>query len=187
MDQANTANSDQYLTFTLGDELFAAEISKIREVLDYPTITKVPRMPSYLLGVTNLRDNVVPVIDMRQKFGLSSAERTIDTCVVIVETELEGEQITIGCLADSVKEVLDLPRDQIEPPPRMGLDLNTDFLKGMGKQGDKFLLILNMDKVLSSKELRLVKETAEKPSGDELEAAGDKSEGAVNQELPEGP
>jgi purine-binding chemotaxis protein CheW len=158
MNETAVTISDQYLTFTLGDELFGAEISKVREVLDYPTITKVPRMPDYLLGVTNLRDNVVPVIDMRRKFGLSSNERTVDTCVVIVETELNEEQITIGCVADSVKEVLDLPPEQIEPPPKMGLNLNTEFLKGMGKHGDKFLLILDMDRVLSSRELQLVKD-----------------------------
>lgn len=153
----STSTVDQYLTFTLGEELFAAEICKVREVLDYPTITKVPRMPEYMLGVTNLRDNVVPIIDMRKKFGMNQTDRTVDTCVVIVETEFEGEQITIGCLADSVKEVLDLAHNQIEPPPNIGLNLNTAFLKGMGKQGEKFLLILDMDRVLSADELRSVK------------------------------
>jgi purine-binding chemotaxis protein CheW len=157
MSEAVVTTSDQYLTFTLGDELFAAEISKVREVLDYPTITKVPRMPDYLLGVTNLRDNVVPIIDMRCKFGMLLTEKTVDTCVVIVETELDGDPVTIGCLADSVKEVLDLPQEQIEPSPKMGLGLNTEFLKGMGKQGDKFILILDMDKVLSFGELQAIK------------------------------
>ncbi|MCL6584115.1 MAG: chemotaxis protein CheW [bacterium] len=160
MGQTSICNSNQYLTFTLGNELFAADIAKVREVLDFPTITRVPRMPDYLLGVTNLRDNVVPVIDMRLKFGMTPTERTVDTCVVIVETELDGEQVTIGCLADSVEEVLDLPPDQIEPPPKIGLGLDTEFLKGMGKQGDKFLMILDMDKVLSIGELHLAKEAA---------------------------
>jgi len=160
MGQTSICNSNQYLTFTLGNELFAADIAKVREVLDFPTITRVPRMPDYLLGVTNLRDNVVPVIDMRLKFGMTPTERTVDTCVVIVETELDGEQVTIGCLADSVEEVLDLPPDQIEPPPKIGLGLDTEFLKGMGKRGDKFLMILDMDKVLSIGELHLAKEAA---------------------------
>ncbi|MEW5801799.1 MAG: chemotaxis protein CheW [bacterium] len=161
MDQTSISASNQYLTFTLGDELFAADIAKVREVLDFPAITRVPRMPAYLLGVTNLRDNVVPVVDMRVKFGMPPTNRTVDTCVVIVETELEGEQITIGCLADSVKEVLDLHQDQIESPPKIGLGLDTEFLKGMGKQGDKFLMILDMDRILSSGELQLMKNTAE--------------------------
>ncbi|MEW6379375.1 MAG: chemotaxis protein CheW [bacterium] len=171
MSQATICNSNQYLTFTLGNELFAADIAKVREVLDFPTITRVPRMPDFLMGVTNLRDNVVPVIDMRLKFGMTPTERTVDTCVVIVETELSGEQVTIGCLADSVEEVLDLPQDQIEPPPKIGLGLDTEFLKGMGKQGDKFLMILDMDKVLSSSELQFARDAAEgtAPQG---EAAG---------------
>jgi purine-binding chemotaxis protein CheW len=170
---ANNSNqylTNQYLTFTLGDELFAADIARVREVLDYPTITRVPRMPDYLLGVTNLRDNVVPVVDMRLKFGMTPTARTVDTCVVIVETEFEGEPITIGCLADSVKEVLDLPQDQIEPPPKIGLGLDTEFLKGMGKQGDKFLMILDMEKMLSSVELQLVKDTAESAATEQNEA-----------------
>ena len=158
---SNQYLTNQYLTFTLGDELFAADIGKVREVLDYPTITRVPRMPDYLLGVTNLRDNVVPVVDMRLKFGMTPTERTVDTCVVIVETEFGGEQITIGCLADSVKEVLDLPQDQIEPPNKIGIGHDTEFLKGMGRQGDKFLMILDMDKMLSSGDLQVVKDTAE--------------------------
>ena len=160
LDTPTISSSDQYLTFTLGDELYGTDISKVREVLDYPTITKVPRMPDYLLGVTNLRDNVVPIIDMRRKFGLSPKERTVDTCVVIVEIKIKGEEITIGCLADSVKEVLDLPLDQIEPPPRIGLGIDTEFLKGMGKQGEKFILILDIDKVFSSAELKIAQNTA---------------------------
>lgn len=162
---SNQYLTNQYLTFTLGDELFAADIAKVREVLDYPTITRVPRMPEYLLGVTNLRDNVVPVVDMRIKFGMTPTERTVDTCVVIVETEIEGEQITIGCLADSVKEVLDLPQDQIEPPNKIGIGRGTEFLKGMGRQGEKFLMILDMDKMLSSGELQVVKDIAETTEG----------------------
>ncbi|MEW5800964.1 MAG: chemotaxis protein CheW [bacterium] len=167
MSEGAVSLSNQYLTFVLGDELFAAEISKVREVLDYPAITRVPCMPDYLRGVINLRDNVVPVVDMRLKFGMSSTERTVDTCVVIVETDLDGGQVTIGCLADSVKEVLDLPQNQIEPPLKTGTGLNTEFLKGMGKQGDKFLLILDIDKVLSEKELHLIQSGTSNTAVDE--------------------
>ena len=113
-------------------------------------------MPDYLCGVINLRGNVVPVVDMRLKFGMSQTEKTIDTCVVIVEADLKGETTVMGALADSVHEVLDLAAGDIEPPPRMGTRLNTDFIKGMGRQGEKFIIILDIDKVLSSDERALV-------------------------------
>ena len=154
------AGVDQYLSFTLDNEVYGTEISKVREVLDYPTITRVPRMPPYLVGVINLRDNVVPIIDMRLKFDLPLTERTVNTCVIIAEITFGVEEITIGCLVDSVKEVLDLASDQIEPPPKMGVGIDTSFLKGMGKQGEKFLLILDIDKVLSVDELQLASHIA---------------------------
>ena len=160
-----TAETGQYLTFALGEEEFALEIAKVREVLDYPHITRVPRMPDYLCGVINLRGNVVPVVDLRLKFGLSRTEKTVDTCVVIVEAELEGETTVMGALADSVHEVLDLAAGDIEPPPRMGTRLNTDFLKGMGRQGERFIIILDIDKVLSSEELALVSSAAAMSAG----------------------
>ena len=156
MANLKTAESGQYLTFALSEEEFALEIAKVREVLDYPQITRVPRMPAYLCGVINLRGNVVPVVDLRLKFNLTATERTVDTCVVIVEAELEGETTVMGALADSVHEVLDLAAADIEPPPRMGTRLNTDFIKGMGRQGDKFIIILDIDKVLSHEELAVV-------------------------------
>jgi len=153
--------SGQYLTFTLGDEDFAVEIGKVREVLDYPPITKVPQMPEYLSGVTNLRGSVVPVVDMRLKFGMSAIERTVDTCVIIVDVLMEDETVTMGCLADSVREVIDLAAEQIEPPPHMGTGIEADFLRGMGKIDDKFLMILDIDKVLSNGELAAVAHAAE--------------------------
>ncbi|MFH0809928.1 MAG: chemotaxis protein CheW [Pseudomonadota bacterium] len=156
MARSQATESGQYLTFALSGEEFALEIAKVREVLDYPHITKVPRMPEYLRGVINLRGNVVPVIDLHLKFGMAATERTVDTCVVIVEAALENEVTVMGVLADSVQEVVDLSTTEIEPPPRMGTRLNTDFLKGMGKQGEKFIIILDIDKVLSSSEISLV-------------------------------
>jgi len=156
MANLQTLETGQYLTFALSEEEFALEIAKVREVLDYPHITRVPRMPDYLCGVINLRGNVVPVVDLRLKFGMSQTEKTVDTCVVIVEGDLEGETTVMGALADSVHEVLDLAAGDIEPPPRMGTRLNTDFIKGMGRQGEKFIIILDIDKVLSSDELALV-------------------------------
>ncbi|MBF0397022.1 MAG: purine-binding chemotaxis protein CheW [Desulfobacterales bacterium] len=144
----------QYLTFNLGEECFALEISKVREVLDYITITKVPRMPDFICGVINLRGNVVPVIDLRLKLGMSAIQKTVDTCIVIVELEINDKKILMGALADSVQEVIDLDQNQIEPPLQLGTKINTDFIKGMGKQDDKFLIILDIDRVLSDMELK---------------------------------
>ncbi len=147
---------NQYFTFTLGDEDFALDIGKVREVLDYTTITKVPRMPAFLRGVINLRGNVVPVIDLRYKLGMGAIKQTVDTCIVIVETIIDDEMIHMGALADSVKEVLDLDPGQISPPPKLGIRINNEFIKGMGKQGEKFLMILDIDKVLTADELDVV-------------------------------
>lgn len=151
----------QYLTFTLGEENFALEIIKVREVLDYTTITKVPRMPAFLRGVINLRGNVVPVIDLRLMLGMQAIQKTVDTCIVIVEIHIDGELTPIGALADSVKEVIDLDPNQIAPPPKLGIKLNNEFIKGMGKQGENFLIILDIDRVLSSSEMDVLKSAAE--------------------------
>ena len=148
----------QYLTFKLEDELFALDIGKVREVLDFTTITKVPQTPDYMRGVINLRGSVVPVVDLRLKFGMVMAEKTVNTCVIIVEVELDGEKVVMGAMADAVQEVLDLEPDQIEPPPRIGTKLNTDFIKGMGKHAEQFIIILDIDKVFTANELELVRE-----------------------------
>jgi purine-binding chemotaxis protein CheW len=146
----------QYLTFKLEDELFALDIGKVREVLDFTTITKVPQTPDFMRGVINLRGSVVPVVDLRLKFGMVMAEKTVNTCVIIVEVELDGEKVVMGAMADAVQEVLDLEPDQIEPPPRIGTKLNTDFIRGMGKHAEQFIIILDIDKVFTSVELELV-------------------------------
>ena len=148
----------QYLTFRLADELFALDIGKVREVLDFTSITKVPQTPDYMRGVINLRGSVVPVVDLRLKFGMALAEQTVNTCVIIVEVEMDGEKVVMGALADSVQEVLDLEPDHIEPPPRIGTKLNLDFIRGMGKHQKQFLIILDIDKVFTIDELELVQE-----------------------------
>lgn len=156
MNSNETTATTQYLTFGLGEEEFALEIARVREVLDYTTITKVPRMPDFLRGVINLRGNVVPVIDLRLKLGMSAVQKTKDTCIVIVEIRMDGEQMQLGSLTDSVQEVIDLDPGQIEPAPRIGTKLNTEFIKGMGKRNDRFLIILDIDRVLSSDELTVM-------------------------------
>lgn len=139
----------QYLTFMLNHEVFALEIDKVREVMDFTEVTKVPQTPDYMRGVINLRGNVVPVVDLRLKFGMGETEKTVNTCVIIAEVAVDGETVVLGAMADSVQEVLDLEDSQIEPAPRIGTRLNTDFIEGMGKHGDCFIIILDIDKCFS--------------------------------------
>ena len=154
----NITEVRQYLTFTLEDELFAVDVIKVREVLDYTNITKIPRTPDYMRGVINLRGSVVPVLDLRLKFGMSKTENTINTCIIVMEVVTDTETIILGALADSVQEVFELEPDQIEPTPRIGTRFNAEFLKGMGKRDDKFLMILDIDKIFTFEELSEMQE-----------------------------
>ncbi len=156
MSVTGITETTQYLTFKLEDEVFALDISKVREVLDYTDITKVPKTPDFMKGVINLRGSVVPVVDMRLKFGMAGIEKTVNTCIIIVEVTLEGETAVLGALADSVQEVLDLEPGQIEPAPRIGTRLRTEFLRGMGERDNHFVMILDIDQVFSADELALV-------------------------------
>ena len=156
MSVAGIMETTQYLTFQLEDEVFALDISKVREVLDFTTVTKVPRTPDFMRGVINLRGSVVPVVDMRLKFGMTVTEKTVNTCIIITEIELDGDTTVLGALADSVQEVIDLEPEQIEPAPRIGTRLKTEFIKGMGKRDDRFIMILDIDKVFSAEELATI-------------------------------
>jgi purine-binding chemotaxis protein CheW len=156
MAEAGGSDNHQYLTFKLDEEIFALGIDKVREVLDYTSVTKVPQTPDFMRGVINLRGSVVPVVDMRLKFGMAKTEKTVNTCIIIVEINLEGETTVLGALADSVQEVLDLEPQQIEPAPKIGTKLRTEFIRGMGKRGEQFIIILDIDKVFSGEELSAV-------------------------------
>jgi len=153
--------ANQFLTFKLDGETFALDIAKVREVLDFTTVTKVPQTPEFMRGVINLRGNVVPVVDLRLKFGLPKTEKTVNTCIIITEIEVDRETVIVGAMADSVQEVLDLEPDQIEPPPKIGTKLNIDFIRGMGKRGDEFIIILEIDSVFSAQELSMTQELNE--------------------------
>jgi len=153
MNTADVMESTQHLTFKLEDEIFALDIAKVREVLDFTTVTKVPRTPEFMRGVINLRGSVVPIVDLRLKFGMPMTEKTVSTCVIIVEVTVDNETTVLGALADSVQEVIDLDPDHIEPAPRIGTRLNTEFIKGMGKHGDQFVIILDIDKAFTTNEL----------------------------------
>lgn len=153
--------SQQYVTFCLADELFGVEVSRAREILSLITVTSVPQTPDYMLGVINLRGQVVPVVDMRLKLGLPAAAASQDTCIIVVEVLVDDETIVVGALADAVREVLEIRTDSIEPPPRLGTKLRTEFIKGMGKIDESFLILLNIDKVFDSDELTLVQDLSE--------------------------
>jgi purine-binding chemotaxis protein CheW len=143
----------QYLTFKLDSEIFALDVATVREVLDFTTVTKIPRTPEFMRGVINLRGSVVPVVDLRLAFDMSATQKTVNTCIIVVEVCLEGESTIMGALADSVEEVIDLEPEQIQPPPKIGTSIKTDFIRGMGKRESQFLMILDIDRVFSADQL----------------------------------
>jgi len=159
MSEIGSIDMNQFLTFKLDEEVFGLAIGKVREVLDFTTVTRVPQTPAYMRGVINLRGSVVPVIDLNLKFGMKKTEKTVNTCIIIAEIEMDGEVTILGALADSVQEVVELEPDQIEPAPKIGTKLNTEFIKGMGKRDDVFIILLDIDKVFSYEELAMVQGT----------------------------
>jgi purine-binding chemotaxis protein CheW len=161
MSTTGITETTQYLTFKLEEEVFAVDVAKIREILDFTLATKVPGTPEFMRGVINVRGNVVPVVDMRLKFGLSITEKTVDTCIVVMEIAVEEDKTILGALVDSVQEVFELEANQIEPPPRIGSRWRTEFIKGIGKRNDELIIILDIDKVFSSTELGVIQEAGE--------------------------
>ena len=151
--------TSQYLTFKLDNEIYAMDITTVREVLDITQITKVPQMPDFMCGVINLRGRVVPVVDLRLKFGLEKATSLKEACIVIIEIILDDEETILGILVDSVQEVISLEPEQVDPPPRIGTRLKTKFIKGMGKKDKEFIIILETAKVFSAEELAIVQTT----------------------------
>ncbi|MBA4068773.1 MAG: chemotaxis protein CheW [Acinetobacter sp.] len=152
--EIKTMDAQQYLTFMLGKEVFAMNILNIKEIIEYGQLTTVPCMPDFIRGVINLRGSVVPVIDLEARFGKSAATVTRKTCVVIIEVEHDAEQQVIGVMVDAVNEVLDITPDQVEPAPAFGANIRADFIDGMGKVDGKFVIILNVNHVLSIDEFQ---------------------------------
>lgn len=171
MSVAGITENAQYLTFKLGEEVFAIDVVKVREILEFTSISKVPQTPDFMRGVINLRGSVVPVIDLRLNFGMECTEQTVNTCIIVVEVNLDGENIVLGALADSVQEVIELEPNLIEPPPHLGTKLNTDFIKGMGKLEHNFVMILDVDKVFSAGELSAVQQCQQPADPQEALAA----------------
>ena len=157
----------QYLTFLLSGEMFAVGILNVKEIIEYGHLTEIPMMPSFIRGVINLRGSVVPVIDLSARFGGKVTELSRRTCIVIVEVSDElGDQVSrhdIGIMVDAVSEVLDIPGSEIEPPPSFGARIRADFIFGMGKVAGKFVIILNINKVLSVEEIAAITSTGKTP------------------------
>ena len=149
-DNQTRLEDSQFLTFSLAGEEYAIGLFRVKEIIPYNTVTKVPQAPNFIHGVINLRGSVVAVVDLALKFGLTSKPITDRTCIVIVEAVLDGESTVTGIIADSVSQVTDLAISDILPAPAFGTYVTTDFIRGLGKAGDKFLLILDIDKALAA-------------------------------------
>jgi purine-binding chemotaxis protein CheW len=152
------------MTFKLGDELFAINVNQVREVLELTHITRVPTAPEYMRGVVNVRGKAIPVVDLRLRFGLHRSEDTVHSRIVVMELELDGEITVLGGIADSVHEVIELEPGSIEPAPRIAMRWRTEFIQGMGRRGEDFIIILDVNAVFSSEELAMVTETMAEPA-----------------------
>jgi len=152
--------SFQYLTFSLGDEVFAMDIRSVREIIQYASMTIVPLMPEFVRGVINLRGSVVPVIDLRARFGRSRAEVGKKTCVIIFDAVVEDEKVELGLLVDSVSEVIEIAVAHIEQPPQFGNTIRRDFIHGIGKVGKEFIVILAPERALDINEMASLAEQA---------------------------
>jgi len=148
-----TAKPGKYLTFKLSEELYGLEILKVQEIIGLMSVTHVPRTPTYVRGVINLRGKVIPVIDLRLKFELASIPDTERTCIIVLQVARQGGTVTMGTIVDEVSEVLEVRGEQIEPAPSFGASVNTDFLLGVGKVDQKVVMLLDVDEVLAGGEL----------------------------------
>lgn len=145
---AEEPEATQYLTFVLDEEVFAVDVARVREILEFTTVTKIPQTQHYMRGVINLRGCVVPVVDMRVLFGLPEADATVNTCIVVIEVKSGDDPVVMGALTDSVREVMELEASQIEAAPKIGSRVKADFISGMGKYNNEFIMILNIDRML---------------------------------------
>jgi len=152
--QTETLNS--FLSFRLGDELFAANVSKVLEILEIPKITKVPRSPAYMRGVINLRGTVLPVIDTRVKFGFPPVDDTVNSCILVLNVISEEKNIVLGAVVDAVQEVMEIDSETVQAVPSMGTKYKTEFISGMLKIGEAFVMLVNVDLVFTTSELSIL-------------------------------
>jgi purine-binding chemotaxis protein CheW len=170
--------SAQYLIFRIANEDYAIGVLRVREIIQYENTTMVPMTPSWIRGVINLRGSVVPVVDLALKFGLSESPITATSCIVIVEVDVEGEATIIGVMADHVSEVILLTRSDIEPPPPFCAGIRVDYLRGIGKVGNVFVLVLDIDRILNADELMSLMATEATASLQDDAKGGDEAQGA---------
>ncbi|MFB3885956.1 MAG: chemotaxis protein CheW [Thermodesulfobacteriota bacterium] len=150
------------LTFLMANEKYGLEILKVREIIGMMDVTSVPTTPAFVRGVINLRGKVIPVVDLRLKFGIEAKENTQRTCIIVVHIRHTGQEMTMGIIVDEVSDVLDIERDQIEPAPSFGANIRTDFILGMCKSDQKVMTLLDIDRVLTEQEVSLVESSAER-------------------------
>lgn len=156
----NKTEPSQYLTFNLGDEVFAMDIRTVREIIQHAALTIVPLMPSFIRGVINLRGAVVPVIDLKSRFGRPAAQVGKKTCIVIFDASRDNEKIELGLMVDAVSEVIEIPPSQIEPPPQFGTSIQRDYIRGLGKVDGEFIVILEPERALNIEDMALLAEHA---------------------------
>ncbi len=162
VNQARVPEGGKFLTFLMANEKYGLEILKVREIMGMMAVTSIPTTPAFIRGVINLRGKVIPVVDLRLKFGIEAKEDTQRTCIIVVHLTHTAQQMTMGIIVDEVSDVLDIDRDQIEPPPSFGANVRTDFILGMGKVDQKVMTMLDIDRVLTEQEVALVESSAGK-------------------------
>jgi purine-binding chemotaxis protein CheW len=158
---ARSARAGKFLTFTLSEEIYGLEILTVQEIIGRMTVTHVPKTPGYVRGVINLRGKVIPVVELRLKFGMDAAPDDERTCIIVLRIVRRGVPVTMGILVDSVSEVLDISQDLIEDAPQFGAAVDTDFLLGIGKVAQKVVMLLDVDKVLSGEGFANADQTVE--------------------------
>ncbi|RDH85754.1 MAG: chemotaxis protein CheW [endosymbiont of Galathealinum brachiosum] len=156
IDLDSTEDASQFLTFKLSGEELAVPIMQVKEIIEYDELTNVPMVPEFIAGAINLRGSVVPVVNLAIKFGLEPCEITRRTCVIIMEIDIDGEHSVMGMLVDKVLQVIDIADENIDPAPSFGAQIRTDFIRGMAKLEDRFIIILAINKVLSVEEIAVV-------------------------------
>lgn len=158
----NKYKSNSFLSFTLGEETFAANVAKVLNILEMMKITKVPKSPDYMLGVINLRGSVLPLIDLRIKFGMKQTAFTTKTCILVLEVEIDKDLLKIGALVDSVQEVFEFAPEKIQQAPNIGSKFKSDIIYGVAKISEEFIMLLDMDKIFTTEELINLKHRPDK-------------------------
>ncbi|HAM98797.1 MAG TPA: chemotaxis protein CheW [Marinilabiliales bacterium] len=169
MENQKTVEINSYLIFKIGEEEFAAHASKVQRILELQPITTIPKAQKYMKGVINLMGKVLPVIDARSKMGLPEKEPDNNTCIIVLEIKKGLRVVETGIIVDSVQSVIEIQKQEIQDPPALGVEVNTDFIHGLVKQDDKFIMILDVDNVFSTEEVVKLKEVSEDEPIEEVE------------------